>query len=113
MISKQISHSALAAAKLQMYGDETGANAQRLIPTAPDYISRWALAPVVRHWNNLMLQGNVEPSDEEIVYEARENWHPDKLDIDRSRFFKAIQWMRKQGTTPAGPGKLVIPRKKK
>ena len=42
-------------------------------------------------WNNLLLDG-AQPTDEEIVYEARENWHPDKLRIPREKFFAAISW---------------------
>jgi hypothetical protein len=58
-------------------------------------------------WNNLLLNG-VNPSDKDIVLEARENWHPDKLRIPRERFFKAIVWMREKNVTPAGKGKKVV-----
>lgn len=60
-------------------------------------------------WNNLLLDGK-QPTDEEIVRESRENWHPDKLKIERSRFFTAIEWMRAQNVMPEGKGKRVAQR---
>jgi hypothetical protein len=41
------------------------------------------------------------------VFEARENWHPDKLKIERQKFFAAVQWLRDQGVVPEGKGKRV------
>jgi type I restriction enzyme S subunit len=57
-------------------------------------------------WNNLLLDGR-PATDEAIVREAREDWHPDKLRIPRERFFRAIAWMREHGVTPEGRGKRV------
>jgi restriction endonuclease S subunit len=57
-------------------------------------------------WNNLLLDRQ-QPTDESIVFEARENWHPDKLNIPREQFFTAIDWLRKNGVIPAGKGKKV------
>jgi hypothetical protein len=54
------------------------------------------MATVFAAWNNLLIEGK-QPTDEEIVFEARENWHPDKLKIERERFFKAVQWLRGKG----------------
>jgi type I restriction enzyme S subunit len=65
------------------------------------------VATVYAGWNNLLLDGK-QPTDEEIVYESRENWHPDKLKIDRGKFFTAIQWMREQTVVPEGKGKRVL-----
>ena len=64
------------------------------------------VATLYAAWNNLMLLGNA-PTDEDIVYEARENWHASKLEIEREKFFKGLEWMRKQGLVPAGRGKYV------
>lgn len=67
-------------------------------------------------WNNLIILGNSNPSDEEIVTESRENWSERKLGIPRERFFKAIKWMRKKeiNLIPTGYGSLVsAPAKKK
>jgi len=57
-------------------------------------------------WNNLLLLGR-SPSDEDIVYEARENWHASKLGIEREKFFKGLEWMRTQGLVPVGRGRYV------
>jgi type I restriction enzyme S subunit len=60
-------------------------------------------------WNNLLLEGQ-QPSDDEIVREARENWHPDKLKIERKRFIDALVWMRQHDVVPGGKGKRVNPK---
>jgi hypothetical protein len=65
------------------------------------------VATVFAAWNNLLLDGK-KPTDDEIVCEARDNWHPDKMKIDRERFFKAIDWMREQNVVPEGKGRRVL-----
>lgn len=64
------------------------------------------VATLYAAWNNLLLLGRF-PSDEDIVYEARENWHASKLGIEREKFFKGLEWMRKQGLVPVGRGQYV------
>jgi len=64
------------------------------------------LATVYAAWNNLLLLGKA-PSDEEIVTEARENWHESKLKIERDKFFTALNWMRSKGLIPSGQGRFV------
>jgi type I restriction enzyme, S subunit len=70
------------------------------------------LATVFAAWNNLLLDSR-SVDDEAIVREARENWHPDKLQIARERFFAALEWMRKNNVVPKGDGKKVVERAKK
>jgi len=65
------------------------------------------IATTYAGWNNLIINGNVLPTDEEIVYESRENWSERKLTIARERFFKAIDWMRKNELVPTGYGAVV------
>lgn len=65
-------------------------------------------ATVWAAWNNLLLDG-LTPTDEQIVLAARENWHPDKLKIERERFFGAIDWIRKKNICPQGKWKRVLP----
>jgi len=65
------------------------------------------VATVFAAWNNLLLDGK-QPTDEQIVYESRENWHPEKMKIERDKFFSAVEWMRKQGMVPEGKGKRVV-----
>lgn len=64
------------------------------------------VATLYAAWNNLLLLGK-KPDDEEIVFEARENWHPAKLEIERWRFFKGLEWMRENGLVPSGQGRFV------
>lgn len=64
------------------------------------------IATVYAAWNNLIIYGQ-NITDEAIVAEAREDWHPDKLKIEREKFFNAISWMNKVGLVPTGNGKQV------
>jgi hypothetical protein len=64
------------------------------------------VATLYAAWNNLLLLGRA-PSDEDIVYEAREDWHTSKLNIEREKFFKGLEWRRKQSLVPTGKGRYV------
>jgi type I restriction enzyme S subunit len=57
-------------------------------------------------WNNLIIR-KLNPDDEAIVTEARENWHEAKLKIERNEFFDAIKWLRNNNLVPKGNGKEV------
>lgn len=57
-------------------------------------------------WNNLIIDGE-EITDEAIVTEAREDWHADKMNISRHKFFEAIDDIRQRGLEPTGTGKRV------
>ena len=63
-------------------------------------------ATVYAAWNNLIIK-NEEINDEAIVYEARENWHSDKLKIGRIKFFDTINKLRTKNIIPDGKGKIV------
>ncbi len=65
------------------------------------------VATLYAAWNNLLLDG-LQPDDEAIVYEARENWHTKKLNIERDDFFRRLQWMKEKGLVPAGKGEKVL-----
>ncbi len=65
------------------------------------------VATLYAAWNNLLLTG-AKWDDEAIVYEARENWHKNKLNIEREKFFNGLIWMREQGLLPHGKGEKVI-----
>lgn len=65
------------------------------------------IATLYAGWNNLLLEGK-NPTDEEIVYESRENWSERKLGIERQSFFKALKWMTEHGYIPTGTGKKVV-----
>jgi len=74
-----------------------------------DLESAEIIATLYAGWNNLLIDGKT-PSDEEIVVESRENWSKRKLTIQRERFFKALQWMRKEEVSliPTGFGVQVL-----
>ncbi|MBA4852395.1 restriction endonuclease subunit S [Emticicia sp. BO119] len=65
------------------------------------------VATLFAGWNNLLLEGKL-PTDEEIVFESRENWSARKLTIERDRFFNALQWMKTHNYMPEGRGKMVL-----
>jgi type I restriction enzyme S subunit len=64
------------------------------------------IATLYAAWNNLLLDGK-KPTDEEIVFESRENWSKRKLGIEREAFFKALKWMKEHGFLAEGRGKKV------
>jgi type I restriction enzyme S subunit len=70
------------------------------------------IATLFAGWNNLLLEGK-QPTDEEIVYESRENWSERKLGIKRELFFKALGWMKEHKLIPTGKGKTVSAREAK
>lgn len=64
------------------------------------------VATLYAAWNNLLLDGH-QPSDQQIIFEARDNWHPDKLKIEQERFEKGLSWMKAKGLIPNGQGRSV------
>lgn len=65
------------------------------------------IATVFAGWNNLLL-ANKNPTDDEIVYESRENWSERKLTIEREKFYKALTWMKSHNFIPQGKGVMVL-----
>lgn len=65
------------------------------------------VATLYAGWNNLLLLGKY-PTDEEIVFESRENWSKRKLTIDRTNFFKTLKWMKEHHYIPEGKGQMVL-----
>jgi len=101
----------LVAKTTEKLGDRC-AEVERLLTTMAGMKTQQAeiFATVYGAWNNLLLDGR-EPTDEEIVSEAREKWHPAKLKIEREKFFLAIAWMRATMLVPSGKGKRVEEKK--
>ncbi|MEX1215241.1 restriction endonuclease subunit S [Saccharospirillum sp.] len=64
------------------------------------------VATVYAAWNNLLLDGH-KPTEAEIVYEARDNWHPAKQQYTPRQFREAIDRLRSNGMVPTGTGKRV------
>ncbi len=66
------------------------------------------VATVYAAWNNLLLS-NTQFTNDDIVAEARENWHTQKLKIPREKFANAIEWIKKNELLiPKGNGKTII-----
>lgn len=63
-------------------------------------------ATVHAAWNNLILDG-CEITDKAIIWEARENWHADKMKIPVTEFQQAIRFIRDKGIIPDGKAKRV------
>ncbi len=54
-------------------------------------------------WNDFLMDGK-NPSDHEIIYEIKNNWHESKKRFSDEKLKKAINWMRKQSLIPKGHG---------
>lgn len=65
------------------------------------------VATLYAAWNDLLL-AKKHPSDDDIVTEARESWHPDKLAIERSRWNKELRWMKSVALVPIGSGRPTL-----
>jgi len=63
-------------------------------------------ATVHAAWNNLIIDG-VEITDDAIIHEATENWHPEKLNILISKFKTALLQIKQKNLQPDGTAKYV------
>jgi hypothetical protein len=93
-----------AHARLASHRTEIGRTIDLLLPM--DSEEAEVLATVHAAWNNLLLNGE-QPTDAEILREARENWHPSKLNIPQSKFSDALRYIRTERIAPTGAGKRV------
>ena len=66
------------------------------------------VATLYAAWNDLLI-AEKEPTDEEIIWESRENWHKAKLKIEPEKWQRALAWMRERGLVPAGFGQPTEP----
>ena len=64
------------------------------------------VATLFAAWNDLLLSGKT-PTDQDILREARDNWHPKKLTIPVYRWTQALSWMRENLLIPNGSGRPV------
>jgi hypothetical protein len=55
-------------------------------------------------WNDFLIQRH-SPTDDEIITECVQHWHPKKARFSRSRLAKALNWMRAKGIAPTGNGR--------
>jgi hypothetical protein len=65
-------------------------------------------ATVYAAWNNLLIEGKA-PMDNEIIREAREEWHASKLKIPRAKFAEGLRQLRASNFVPQGRGSFVPP----
>lgn len=88
--------------------EQVDVTAKRAVELLVDMDSDWAEIVVTTHaaWNNLILD-RATITDDAIVHAARDNWHPDKLRYDKSRFHDAIRFIRNKGIEPDGTAKRV------
>ena len=63
-------------------------------------------ATVYAAWNNLLLEG-ADPTNDEIIRAAREDWHEDKNKISRHKFIDALRLLRVKDCVPTGRGRKV------
>jgi type I restriction enzyme, S subunit len=63
-------------------------------------------ATVYAAWNNLLIDGEPD-TDDAIIREAREDWHPKKANIPRPEFVTALAEVRRSALIPTGKGKRV------
>lgn len=93
-----------AKRETQQYSKEIDQITGFLLPMNSDEAE--VVATVYAAWNNLIIKSK-PVDDEAIVREAREDWHLDKMNIPRHRFFDAIELLKKKELVPKGRAKLV------
>lgn len=62
-----------------------------------------AIATLFAAWNDFLLDGR-QPSDDEIVREVRENWHPSKQRFKEPELKTWLAWLRQHALVPQGRG---------
>lgn len=61
------------------------------------------IATLFAAWNDFLIDGK-SPTDDEIIREVRENWHPVKQRFSASRLLQWLRWMRRNNLVPQGRG---------
>ncbi|NGP90022.1 SocA family protein [Fodinibius halophilus] len=62
------------------------------------------IATVYAAYNDLLIEGK-EPSEDEVLDEILNNWHPNKKKISEERWRSAYRWIKEKGLVPTGFGK--------
>lgn len=65
-------------------------------------------ATLVAVWNDFILDGNANPSDEELIHEVITNWHPHKANFKYTTWQDTVSKMRAHGIIPHGYGRHTI-----
>lgn len=61
------------------------------------------IATLFAAWNDFLIDGR-QPSDDEIVREVRENWHPSKQRFKEPELKTWLAWLRQHALVPQGRG---------
>jgi len=64
------------------------------------------IATLFACWNDFLVKKH-SPTDEEIMTECVQHWHPKKARFSRARLSLALSWMRQYNVVPAGCGKVT------
>jgi hypothetical protein len=64
------------------------------------------VATLYASWNDFLLTGKT-PTEDELINDVRNNWHPAKQLIPIESWIKALGWMRRKELVPTGTGKPV------
>lgn len=62
------------------------------------------IATVYAAYNDLLIEGK-EPSEDKVLDEILNNWHPNKKKISEERWRSAYRWIKEKGLVPTGFGK--------
>ena len=67
------------------------------------------IATIFAVWNDLILDGNRTPTDDEIIHEILTHWTPNKANTAEGAWKGSLDKMRKQGIIPKGWGLHTLP----
>lgn len=67
------------------------------------------IATIFAVWNDLILDGNRTPTDDEIIHEILTHWTPNKANTAEDTWKGTLDKMRKQGIIPKGWGLYTLP----
>lgn len=67
------------------------------------------IATIFAVWNDLILDGNRTPTDDEIIHEILTHWTPNKAKTTEDTWKDTLAKMRKQGIIPRGQGLHTLP----
>lgn len=91
------------------YFSDKDSNIQRIIQLfrQPDTEQCSIIGTLYTAWNDLILNGNLSPTENEIIRDASTEWHKSKEIISHNQWLWGLNWMRQHQLTPRGTGKLT------
>lgn len=96
----------LSAAKTTLKPIEAELGQVANILVGKDKVQAEIFATVLAAWNNLIIDGK-DATEAAILREARDDWHPDKIDLPVAKFQDAISEIRRLALVPNGAAKAV------